>query len=203
MAKRFSNAVLALLLASGALSARQYFPAGVFDKDQQADQFKANWYSRHLKALREPSLWELSRQDPKAEAYRFLWLRSHHHPIAVRLVVRTNGSGWINSRETRGQGSDVSGGGGINRYGVSWLRKGLTQSLLAEVGNAGFWNLSPLPDPTPTARVDGAEWIIEGVRNGEYHVVDRWSPQAGDPVRAIGVLALKLARIKIRPVEIY
>jgi hypothetical protein len=170
---RSSNALLALVLASGTLSAQQYFPAGVLDKDRQADQFKANWYSKQLKALREPSLWELSRQDPKAEAYRFLWLRSHHHPIAVRLVVRANGSGWINSRETRGQGSDLSGGSGINRYGVSWLRKSRTQSLLADVGNAGFWNLPTLLDPAPPAHVDGARWIVEGVRNGEYHVVDR------------------------------
>jgi len=31
--------------------------------------------------------------------------------------------------------------------------------------------------------VDGARWVLEGVKNGEYHVVDRWSPEAaGDKV---------------------
>ena len=201
---RFSNLVLALTLASGALSAQQYFPPGVLDKNPRWDQLITNWYSSHLKALREPSLWELSRQDPKAEAYRFLWLRSFHHPIAVRLVVRADGSGWINLRETRGEGGDVSGGGGINRYGVSWLRKSLTQSFLVEVQNADFWNLPTFLDPDPNiAHLDGAQWIVEGVRNGEYHVVDWWSPQAGDPVRAIGLLALKLGRFKIRASEIY
>jgi len=31
--------------------------------------------------------------------------------------------------------------------------------------------------------VDGAEWIIEGVRSKTYHVVDRWFPNDGS-VRA-------------------
>lgn len=26
---------------------------------------------------------------------------------------------------------------------------------------------------------DGAEWILEGVNGGRYHVVDRWTPGAG------------------------
>ena len=25
--------------------------------------------------------------------------------------------------------------------------------------------------------LDGSQWILEGVRGGEYHVVDRWSPK--------------------------
>ena len=48
---RSPNALLALLLVSVALSAQQYFPPGALDKNPQADQFKANWYSQHLKAL--------------------------------------------------------------------------------------------------------------------------------------------------------
>ena len=51
--------------------------------------------------------------------------------------------------------------------------------------------------------LDGAQWILEGVRNGKYHVVDRWSPEKGDPVRGIGILALKLGRFKIHSEEIY
>ncbi len=199
---RLPHVMFALLLVPGVLPAQQYFPTGILDKNAQGDQFRANWYSKHLKALREPSLWELSRQDPKAEVYRFLWLRSFHHPIAVRLVVRQNGSGWINSRETFGKGGFQPGG--IDRYGVSWLRKGLTQSFLAAIESGNFWDLPTLADPSENAaKLDGAQWIIEGVRNGNYHVVDRWSPEAGNPVRAIGLLALKLGRFKIRSTEIY
>src|SRR5258706_15132529 len=119
---RLATAFCILTLVPAALPAQQYFPPGVLES-------KANWYSRYLKALHEPSLWELSLHDPKAEVYRFVWLRSFHHPIAVRLVVRTNGSGWIHSRMTTGQGGYEPGR--INHSGVSWLTKTKTQSWVA------------------------------------------------------------------------
>jgi hypothetical protein len=197
-----SRALFALLIAPGILPAQEYFPPGILDKNPQFDELKVNLYSKHLKALHEPSLWELSRQDPNAEAYRFLWLRSFNHPIAVRLMVRTNGSGWMNSRMTTGQGGFKPGR--ISRYSVSWLRKGQTQAFLAAFENANFWNLPTLPDADENAvELDGAQWIIEGVRNGTYHIVDRWSPEAGDAVRVIGIMALKLGRFKIRSTEVY
>ena len=186
--------LLAFLLASAALLAQQYFPAGVLSSDSR--------YSKHLRALREPSLWELSQKDPNAEVYRFLWLRSFHHPIVIRVVVHANGSGRINSRMTSGKGGAEPGG--IRHYSTSWLRKARTQEWLASFESAGFWNQPTLlPDAKDMAQADGAEWIFEGVRNGKYHVIDRHSPAAGDPVRAIGILGLKLARFKIRPAEIY
>jgi hypothetical protein len=175
-----------------ALTAQQYFPPGALDDSH------VNRYSKHLKAMREPSLWELSQKDPSAEVYRFLWLRSFHRPIAIRVVVRKNGSGWINSRMMTGKGGYEPGR--ITRYGVSWLRKARTQELLTAIENAGFWNM---PEAGAPFGLDGAQWILEGVRGGKYHIVDRWSPEAGDPVRAVGVLALKLARFRIRAAEIY
>jgi len=27
--------------------------------------------------------------------------------------------------------------------------------------------------------LDGVQWIIEGVKNGNYHIVDHWAPRAG------------------------
>jgi hypothetical protein len=197
-----SMTLFALLLAPGVLAAQQYFPPGVLDKNPQLDEFKANSYSKHLKALREPSLWELSRLDPNAEVYRFLWLRTFHHPIAVRLVVRASGSGWIHSRVTTGRGGYEPGR--ISRFGVSWLRKARTQSFLQAIESANFWNLTTLLEANENVvELDGAQWIIEGVRKGKYHVIGRWSPEARDPARAIGIMALKLGRLKVRSAEVY
>jgi len=183
--------LLAFLLASAALPAQQYFPPSVLPSASQ--------YSKYLKAMREPSLWELAQRDSNAEVYRFLWLRSFHHPIAIRVVVRSNGSGWMNARMTSGRGGAEPGG--IRRYSTSWLRKGLTLEWLAMLESTHFWHQPSLLDTNSPP--DGAHWIFEGVRNGQYHVIDRWSPAAGDPVRTAGVLALKFARFKIRPAEVY
>jgi hypothetical protein len=184
-----------LLFVPAVLTAQQYFPVGVLDAHE------VDRYTRQLKAMREPSLYELARQDPGAEVYRFLWLRSHQHPIAIRLVVRKNGSGWINARMTTLGAHDEPGG--IRRYSVSWLTRAKTQSLLAAFESAGFWNLPTDPPANGLVSLDGAQWIFEGVRGGQYHIIDRWSPKAGDPARVIGTLALKLARFRIRPDEVY
>ena len=180
----------ALLLVPATLYAQQYFPPGTLSRDGE--------YSRVLKALHEPSLWELSQRDPHAEVYRFFYLRSFHHPISVRLAVRPSGSGWIYAHMTTGKGGYEPGR--INRISHSWMTKHKTQSLVAAFENAGFWNL---PTASQAHDYDGAEWIFEGVRDGKYHVIDCWSPDAGDPLRAAGVLALKLARFRIHPQDIY
>jgi hypothetical protein len=113
-----------------------------------------------------------------------------------------SGSGWLHSRMTGGKGGYEPGG--IRRYSRSWLRKSQTQALVAAVESAGFWNMATLAEADNTVvNVDGAQWVMEGVRNGRYHMIDRWSPGTGDPVRGIGVLALKLSRFRIRPAEIY
>ncbi|HXB71415.1 MAG TPA: hypothetical protein VNY05_24485 [Candidatus Acidoferrales bacterium] len=41
------------------------------------------------------------------------------------------------------------------------------------------------------------------MKNGQYHVVDRWSPDDADPVHALGLTALKLARFRIRARDLY
>jgi hypothetical protein len=186
----------------GLLLAQQYFPDGVLGRNPQEHQSTVDRYTKYLKALHEPSLWELSQQDPNAEVYRFLWLRSFHNPIAVRLVVRASGSGWIHSRRTRLKRDYEPGG--ITHYSNSWLRKARTQSFVSAFEHANLWNLPTLREPIANVvQVDGAQWVIESVRNGKYHVVDRWSPEAGDPIREMGLLALKLSRLRVRAAEIY
>jgi hypothetical protein len=190
-----------IIVAVRELPAQQYFPPGALDTASYGNDSKAIWYAKNLKALHEPSLWELSR-DPKAEAYRFLWVRTFHHPIAARLVVRSSGSGWMHVSETSGKGGYEPGR--IIRYGVSWLTKTKTESFLTALKAADFWNLPTLPVTNEgIVNLDGSQWIVEGVKNGQYHIIDRFSPDTRDPVRAIGVLALKLGRFRIRSGELY
>ena len=75
------------------------------------------------------------------------------------------------------------------------------QSFRSKVESGGFWNApSPINDQTGT---DGSQWIIEGVKAGRYHVVDRWMPKNG-PARDLGLfLSLDLARLSIPKNEIY
>jgi hypothetical protein len=71
--------VALLLVLSGGSVGQQYFPEAAFDEQKKSNDFTAQWYSQQLKALQEPSLWEMSKSI-KGQVYRFLWLRSFHHP---------------------------------------------------------------------------------------------------------------------------
>src|SRR5215471_9631010 len=81
-----------------------YFPEGSLGDTHAEHEFAAAWYSKHLAALSEPPLWKVSRQHPAVEEYRFLWLRTFHHPLSVRLTVASDSAGTLTYKETSGKG---------------------------------------------------------------------------------------------------
>jgi len=84
---RLGGAIAAVILVALVVSAQDtYFPSGALSDSDRGDSDLARWYSGQLKALDEPSLLAEAR-NTSTQSYRFLWLRSFHHPIAVRLDV--------------------------------------------------------------------------------------------------------------------
>jgi len=191
--------LLAILLnSSGAVAQTRYFPPRSLDDDSRSDEFRSHWYSAALKALDEPSLWELSKLQ-KGESYRFLWLRSFHHPVAVRIDVRSDGSSQLVTKMTSGAGGYEPGQ--LTKSTSIGLTKVQTDRFLNKLKKHAFWELEP--QNRESGGCDGAEWIIEGVRDGSYRIVLRWSPMNG-PVRDLGLFMLKdLARLKVPADEIY
>jgi hypothetical protein len=163
----------------------QYFPPGVLGCGERLDGLLIDWYTKQLKALREPSLWTVSRSGRPVGVYRFLWLRSFHNPIAVRLVINPDMTGVVFVKVTSGKGGDDPGRLVRNEsYPVGRHGTALLQIRLRE---ANFWNVVPRGQPGGT---DGAQWIVEGVSDGRYQVVDRWSPGESDPIHTLGLTFL-------------
>jgi hypothetical protein len=188
---------LVLLLALPASFAQQqFFPTGVLGETQQLDKGTTKWYSSQLRALDEPSLWELSKTK-SSQSYRFLWLRTWDHPVAVRLDINNDGTGRLVTKMSSGTGGYDPGKLALNR--TRQLTKEQVVSLLLKVETAAFWGL---PTNETSGGRDGARWIIEGVRQGQYHIVDRWSPSSG-PVRELGLHLMHLADLEIPPKNLY
>jgi hypothetical protein len=91
------------------------------------------------------------------------------------------------------------------------LTKEHTASFLDQINEAGFWDLATYEKEVVGAdgkkivevHVDGAEWILEGVKDGKYKIADRWSPEKG-PVRALGLtMLMDLAKLKLLYEEVY
>jgi hypothetical protein len=90
---------------------------------------------------------------------------------------------------------------GLRENGMSGSWKSRTESFLKTVDDAGFWSLSD--GPQALQGVCRSHWILEGVRGGQYRVIDRCSPAEDDPIRIIGIRAMRLASLKVHGRHIY
>jgi hypothetical protein len=147
----------------------------VFDASRKNNDFVVEWYSKPLKAMKEPSLWQLSKTDRSATVYRFLWLPTFHRPVSVRLVRSSEGT-ILHAVLLDGRGGYEPGKIIVSKtVKISAKQWESFQRLLDKVQ---FWEM-PSKDPGNFGK-DGDQLILEGVRAGKYHIVDRWSPDAGD-----------------------
>ena len=153
-----------------------YFAIGMFNaNDTFLDELFRQAYSKQLNAMGEPSL---SCGD-HGEAYRFTWLRSFHHPVAVR-ITRSNENIVLHAVELDGQGG----------YDPGRTLRSLTKSITSEEFRSIETLFSKkafddLPSTEAHDGADGSNWIVEASNHGKYHMVVRWSPKDG-PVHEIG-----------------
>jgi hypothetical protein len=152
------------LLAVTAEAEEQYFPPQAFRDEQTWKDFPVEWYSRELDALEEPSL---AAGNIKGEVYRFLWLRSFHPPFVFRLTIQANGTSELTIKKTDGAE--------LRKLVMNkTIQIGATETkiFLSNLDQIYFWRLATNRGETG---LDGAQWVIEGVKDGKYHVVSRWS----------------------------
>ena len=144
------------------------------------DAFTREWYSKHLRAMAEPSL---SCGQSSGESYRFLWLRTWGRPIAVR--IETGPSNTLTAVELDGAGGYEPGK--VSRRVQRPLNGDEWKTLSHALKTTGFWKM---PGRLPNHGFDGARWILRSER--DYHVVDRWSPATG-AYREFCLMLVKLA----------
>jgi hypothetical protein len=175
----------------------QYFPVGVFSEDRDHSEFRARWYAKQLRAMGEESL-SSAAASKEFQGYRFLWLRTFHHPIAMKMRIRPDGSGQLSSIEMTGSGGYEPGK--VLTTQIVGLSNEQVSQFETLVRASDFWAL-PTRDPEREGD-DGAQWILEGVKDQKYHVVDRWTPQDGK-FREACLYLLNLSQIKLDPKHIY
>lgn len=187
-----------LLLLAGPMNAQvKYFPAGAFGDPKGSQEWIA-LYSKYLKAMKEPSLLDRSKAGP-SQSYRFLWLRSFHKPVSVRLDIRNDGGADVTVKV--GEAPGVSALGGAVQKTTRTLSKREVDSFLDQVNSEGFWKLPAQEEPV--SGPDGARWILEGARDSQYHVAHRWTPKDGTVRTLCLYLAVELAQMKLANDEIY
>ena len=169
----------------------QFFPDDAFSDERFKRDSPAYGYSLHLSFMEEPSLFKMARSKDR-EVYRFLWLRSFHAPFSFRLHVRPDGTGFLFVKST-----NRGGFGQIVLSKIVNLDERQVNRFTTALEDLRFWIL-PTSDPSRTG-LDGAQWLLEGVKVGKDHVVNRWSPKDGQSCQLMLDL-VALSGITVEPV---
>jgi hypothetical protein len=147
----------------------RFFPPKSLDRDPEVDQIHHNWYSTHLLAMQEVPLYPPATDRP--DVYRLLYLLCWDSPVMVHFSLA--GEVWqVVCKRTDGF-SEFPYGGQLTPEDRRDLSPGEATRFQSLLESAAFWDM---PSCDRTLGFDGAPAILEGVKGGCYHVVDRWSP---------------------------
>jgi hypothetical protein len=174
-----------------------YFPVKMKREDRtenKVDSFDNQWFSSMLFALHEPVL---DNYTGSKEIYRFTWLRTFDHPVTIR-VEKQNGIAKMFVKESNGQsGYDP---GRLIRDTSADISAEDWQDLIELFQATGFWQLHTEEE---NMGKDGSEWLIEGVKDGRYRFIYRWSPEPTDVANSIGKRFLRLTKVHFHGRETY
>lgn len=144
--------------------------------------------------------------DAEAELYRITFIPTFFGPVKIR-VERRQEEYVLVAKRLRGQGG----------YEIGKLkdqkRRRLTSEewnhLQALINKAGFWEMPYRGKPTePTEKgeiticLDGSEWVLEGVKKGKFHAVNRYCPNDKN-FEEIGQYLAEISGLRIKRRELY
>ena len=130
-------------------------------------------YSRTLFAFGEAPLWKIA--PPQEKSWRLTYVGAWGNSKTVSLFIHRDGTGTVRLKTYKGVEKEDSQF--IDSTGVS---RDQVKRFLEAVRLANFWNV---PTVLPSRGLDGADWVLEGAEDGQYHVVERWCPgeESGEP----------------------
>ena len=176
---------------AGDSSGVQKFKTRIIEGEK--DTFVVKWYSKYLYRMKEPLLFNLK---GKIETYRFTWLRSFDNPIAIR-IEKENDTYTLYWKVCDGAGGYDPGKLIINKSKI--ISKADWSRFKNKLKESNFWSLEP---GRASLGTDGSEWIMEGAKSNNYHVVTIWSPSDGKYYEACRYL-LELTNLDIPKDKIY
>jgi hypothetical protein len=174
-----------------------YFPSELLcDEEAYTGQatFLNKWYSKHLFAMREPIVFK---DKSKTESYRFTWLRTFNDPVAIR-IEKHNDVYALYWKSCEGSGGYAPGKLIVDQQKLiseeTWIE------FIKRLNQIDFWNLSTREK---NLGMDGAQWILEGKKPTQYHIVDRWTPGESSDYYQCCSFLIDLAELDINPADKY
>jgi hypothetical protein len=158
------------------------------------DMYSNKWYSLLLKNCDEPVLYNYKGEG---EIYRFIWLRSFDFPVIVRLQ-KEGLNITVTTKVLKERYDEYPDEVEVNTSKTFNFFKWM--NFKSGISTANFWNLDS-KDGSPQDN-DGAMWILEGIKDGKYHVVERQSAGHSNFGKACLYL-IKFSNLNITEDKIY
>ena len=165
-----------------------YFPPNTFHG--RAGDFMVHWYSSVLYGLEEKPLWP---PNPKQVTYRFAWMRSFHDQVSITMDVQPKGDGQLRLHIYHRVPQHLESS-------TQTLNKEQVGRVVSLIEEANFWKMTT--EGKGPQGMDGAEWVLEGVQDGQYHIVTRWDA-SGTPFGKALLELLQLSNYNPPKNEIY
>lgn len=171
-----------------------------------ADDFRSS-YCEVLKTTREPVA-PLQDVGKNVESYRLLYMRSFDPVIVLRLEIQSDTGASLRAVEVRTHSDQIQ----LAR--TAFLTPEQIAKFRAFIVAQNFWTaptefhlvmgFGPFATKVSDAVVmsDGAQWIIEGMDAGCYHVMGDDGGAFESPVREIGMAMLNLAEKKFPELDV-
>lgn len=206
---KFAAQVILLLFLSASYATAASQPKVLCSDVPAPDQIFRGEYCAGLQEMHEPIV-PLEGHPESLEVYRFLWFRSFHPAVIIRIDIARNMTGFLtlHAAKTITSFSDlqvvtadkpINSTTTLSRQQVAVFRK--------LVASKKFWTLpsqfhldmgfgpfsSPLPKGQEIVVSDGAQWVIEGQSRSRYHIIGDEGGFPG-PVWDIGLAMLHSAQ---------
>lgn len=167
--------LLSVVTGSHALADQQFTPPDIWSDEREARLFE-DWIGGELRAMGEPSLWQMSKSDKSARIYRMLELPALSAGGGARVVIRADGSATIHV--TRLELADDAGARKPKEKRVVSLTSVQTRALEAHFARSGFWGnrigMTERADGKPVhVCLDGVQYVVEALKAGSYKFVTR------------------------------
>jgi hypothetical protein len=181
---------LALIPLPSACAQDPYFPPSAFlPRDKEMNDAFDRRTSDQLEALKQESLWTLSKDDRKAQGFRLLWWASSEELVCIR-IRRSGERGLLQvARGKQGaaaQSWELKSKRDIEITSAQW------QSVRDEARNSKFW-AAPAMIKERRGIADGDLILLEGVEEGKYRVMSRPGSATGESCKRLCRRILELA----------
>lgn len=149
-------------------------------------RMEREYLSDALSSAQEPPLVEIVGENSETSAFRFIWLRSFHAPVIVRVVSGSDGRAQLTAKLMTGLGGyDLGKVDAVVDRPLSTAEVGRFRAVMDKARIAG------VQSSTCDLGCDGATWLVEAIDDGIYRYLERWSPEDG-PIRDLGLHMLGL-----------